>query len=89
MAAAASAAMAWAIWVTAALPAVHTAISTAAALPTTTFTMAAGSLVHAILKRAYPEWTREYVQSFAAGGLVGEALIGIVIATLLVTGVLN
>jgi uncharacterized oligopeptide transporter (OPT) family protein len=53
------------------------------------FTMAAGSLVHAILKRAYPKWTREYVQSFAAGGLVGEALIGIVIATLLVTGVLN
>jgi uncharacterized oligopeptide transporter (OPT) family protein len=53
------------------------------------FTMAAGSLVHAILKRAYPQWTREYAQSFAAGGLVGEALIGIVIAALLVTGVLN
>jgi uncharacterized oligopeptide transporter (OPT) family protein len=53
------------------------------------FTMAAGSLVHTILKRAYPRWSREYAQSFAAGGLVGEALTGIVIATLLVTGVLD
>ena len=53
------------------------------------FTMAAGALVHAILKRARPEWTREYAQSFAAGGLVGEAIIGIVVATLLVTHVLG
>ena len=53
------------------------------------FTMAAGALVHAILKRLYPEWTREYAQSFAAGGLVGEAIIGIVVATLLVTHVLG
>jgi uncharacterized oligopeptide transporter (OPT) family protein len=53
------------------------------------FTMAAGALAHAILRRARPEWTREYVQSFAAGGLVGEAIIGIVVATLLVTHVLG
>jgi uncharacterized oligopeptide transporter (OPT) family protein len=53
------------------------------------FTMAAGALAHALLKRARPEWTREYAQSFAAGGLVGEAIIGIVVATLLVTHVLG
>jgi uncharacterized oligopeptide transporter (OPT) family protein len=53
------------------------------------FTMAAGALVHTVLKRARPEWTREYAQSFAAGGLVGEAIIGIVVATLLVTHVLG
>jgi uncharacterized oligopeptide transporter (OPT) family protein len=53
------------------------------------FTMAAGALVHAILKRLYPDWAREYAQSFAAGGLVGEAIIGIVVATLLVTHVLG
>ena len=53
------------------------------------FTMAAGALGHALLKRARPEWTREYAQSFAAGGLVGEAIVGIVVATLLVTHVLG
>jgi uncharacterized oligopeptide transporter (OPT) family protein len=53
------------------------------------FTMAAGALVHAILKRAYPDGTREYAQSFAAGGLVGEAFVGILVATLLVTHVLG
>jgi uncharacterized oligopeptide transporter (OPT) family protein len=53
------------------------------------FTMAAGALVHTVLKRARPEWTREYAQSFAAGGLVGEAIIGIVVAALLVTHVLG
>jgi uncharacterized oligopeptide transporter (OPT) family protein len=51
-------------------------------------TMAAGALAHAILKRVSPEWTREYAQSAAAGGLVGEAIVGILVATLLVTGVL-
>jgi uncharacterized oligopeptide transporter (OPT) family protein len=53
------------------------------------FTMAAGSLALAIIKRARPAWAREFAQSFAAGGLVGEALVGIVIAALLVTGVLG
>jgi uncharacterized oligopeptide transporter (OPT) family protein len=53
------------------------------------FTMAAGALVHALLKRVYPDKTREYAQSFAAGGLVGEAIVGIVVATLLVTHVLG
>jgi uncharacterized oligopeptide transporter (OPT) family protein len=52
-------------------------------------TMAAGALAHAILKRVAPRWTREYAQSAAAGGLVGEAIVGILIATLLVTGVLS
>jgi uncharacterized oligopeptide transporter (OPT) family protein len=51
-------------------------------------TMAAGALAQAILKRVSPDFSREYAQSAAAGGLVGEAIVGILIATLLVTGVL-
>jgi uncharacterized oligopeptide transporter (OPT) family protein len=52
------------------------------------FTMAAGALAHALLRRVRPAWTDEYVASIAAGGLVGEALIGVVVATLLVAQVL-
>jgi len=53
------------------------------------FTMAAGALVLAIVARARPAWADEYGSSVAAGGLVGEALTGIVVATLLVTHVLG
>jgi uncharacterized oligopeptide transporter (OPT) family protein len=53
------------------------------------FTMAAGALAHALLRRWRPAWTEEYVASIAAGGLVGEALVGVVVATLLVAHVLE
>ncbi len=53
------------------------------------FTMAAGALVLAIVARARPAWANEYGSSVAAVGLVGEALTGIVVATLLVTHVLG
>jgi len=53
------------------------------------FTMAAGALLLAIVARARPAWADEYGSSVAAGGLVGEALTGIVVATLLVTHVLG
>jgi uncharacterized oligopeptide transporter (OPT) family protein len=53
------------------------------------FTMAAGTLAHALLRRARPTWTEDYVPSIAAGGLVGEALVGVVVATLLVAHVIG
>jgi uncharacterized oligopeptide transporter (OPT) family protein len=53
------------------------------------FTMAAGALAHALLRRARPAWTDDYVPSIAAGGLVGEALVGVVVATLLVAHVIG
>jgi uncharacterized oligopeptide transporter (OPT) family protein len=53
------------------------------------FTIAAGALAHALLRRARPAWTDEYAAPIAAGGLVGEALVGVVVATLLVAHVLN
>jgi uncharacterized oligopeptide transporter (OPT) family protein len=53
------------------------------------FTMAAGALTHAILERSRPSWTEQYASSIAAGGLVGEALAGIVVASLLVANVLQ
>jgi len=53
------------------------------------FTMAAGALLYLVLARWRPGWTAEYGQSVAAGGVVGEALAGILVATLLVTHVLG
>jgi uncharacterized oligopeptide transporter (OPT) family protein len=53
------------------------------------FTMAAGALFYVILARWRPGWTAEYGPSVAAGGVVGEALAGVVVATLLVTHVLG
>jgi uncharacterized oligopeptide transporter (OPT) family protein len=53
------------------------------------FTMAAGALLYLGLARWQPGWTAEYGASVAAGGVVGEALAGILVATLLVTHVLG
>jgi uncharacterized oligopeptide transporter (OPT) family protein len=53
------------------------------------FTMAAGALANALARRVRPAWTEEYASSIAAGGLVGEALVGVVVATLLVAHVLG
>jgi len=53
------------------------------------FTMAAGALVRAVLQRAKPKWAEDYGSSIAVGGLVGEALVGILVAGLLVRHVLG
>jgi len=53
------------------------------------FTMAAGALAYVILERVRPKWTKEYGSSVAAGGLVGEAVMGVVIASLVVAHVLG
>ncbi|HEX9294196.1 MAG TPA: OPT/YSL family transporter, partial [Polyangiaceae bacterium] len=53
------------------------------------FTMALGALAHMVARRLRPAWTDEYASSIAAGGLVGEALVGLLVASLLVTRVLG
>jgi uncharacterized oligopeptide transporter (OPT) family protein len=53
------------------------------------FTIAAGAIAGTLLRRARREWYDEYGSSIAVGGLVGEALMGLVIASLLVRHVLE
>jgi len=47
-----------------------------------------GSMVKLLLKKRFPKWIETYSTPIAAGGIAGEATIGVLIAILIVSGLL-
>ncbi len=47
-----------------------------------------GSVIKFILEKIFPGWMESYSISVASGGIVGESLLGVIIAILMVTGVI-
>lgn len=53
-----------------------------------TITVFIGSLAGVVLSRLFPKWTEDSLLPLASGFIAGEAILGVVIAALMVSGVL-
>jgi uncharacterized oligopeptide transporter (OPT) family protein len=47
-----------------------------------------GSIIKYILDKKYPTWMESYSISLATGGIVGEALVGVLISIMIISGLL-
>ena len=50
--------------------------------------MFAGSTLYWIINKKNPDWIKNYASGIGAGGIAGEGLIGVLVATLVVLGIL-
>lgn len=46
-----------------------------------------GSIIRYLLEKKFPNWMKNYFVALASGGIVGEAMIGVLIPILIVSGV--
>ena len=47
-----------------------------------------GSIVKLILEKIFPNWMESYETSVASGFIVGESIIGVIVAILMVSGII-